>query len=134
MPTHWTGNGEFAERVVGHGGVELGTEGDSFYVVFDTAPAAVAAAAQAQRDLSEYEWPAGERVRVRIGIHTGSPTLHDGAYVGMDVHLAARVAGGGSRWTGPHLGGHPEPGGGLLAQWGRAQRSGFSSAQGHFIT
>jgi predicted ATPase/class 3 adenylate cyclase len=77
----------------GHGGVELGTEGDSFYVVFDTAPAAAAAAAQAQRDLSEYEWPAGERVRVRIGIHTGSPTLHDGAYVGMDVHLAARVAG-----------------------------------------
>jgi class 3 adenylate cyclase len=76
-----------------HGGVEMGTEGDSFFVVFDTAQAAVAAAAQAQRGLGVYAWPKGERVRVRIGIHTGSPTLHAGGYVGMDVHRAARVAG-----------------------------------------
>ncbi len=76
-----------------HGGVELGTEGDSFYVVFPTAPAAVTAAAQAQRELAVFQWPAGERVRVRMGIHTGAPTVHDGAYVGMDVHRAARIAG-----------------------------------------
>ena len=76
-----------------HGGVELGTEGDSFYVVFSTAPDVVAAAAQAQRELADYEWPAGEQVRVRMGIHTGNPTVHDGAYVGMDVHRAARIAG-----------------------------------------
>jgi class 3 adenylate cyclase len=56
-----------------HDGVELGTEGDSFYVVFPTAPGAVAAAVQAQRELAGFEWPAGERVRVRIGIHTGNP-------------------------------------------------------------
>ncbi len=77
----------------GHGGVELGTEGDSFYVVFPTAPAAVTAAAQAQRELAAFQWPGGERVRVRMGIHTGNPTVHDGAYVGMDVHRAARIAG-----------------------------------------
>lgn len=76
-----------------HGGVELGTEGDSFYVVFATAPDAVAAAVRAQRELARFDWPAGERVRVRIGIHTGNPTPHDGAYVGMDVHRAARIAG-----------------------------------------
>ncbi len=76
-----------------HDGVEMGTEGDSFFVVFPTAEGAVAAATQAQRNLSESEWPAGEQVLVRIGIHTGSPTINDGGYVGMDVHRAARIAG-----------------------------------------
>ncbi len=76
-----------------HGGTEMGTEGDSFFVVFPTAPGAVAAATQAQRELAGYPWPGGERVRVRIGIHTGSPTVHAGGYVGMDVHRAARIAG-----------------------------------------
>src|SRR4051812_27642087 len=51
-----------------HGGTELGTEGDSFFVAFPTALGAVAAAAQAQRDLASYPWPSGEQVRVRIGI------------------------------------------------------------------
>jgi predicted ATPase/class 3 adenylate cyclase len=76
----------------GHGGTELGTEGDSFFVVFPTAEGAVAAAVQAQRELAEYPWPSGERVRVRMGVHTGSPQVHDGGYVGMDVHRAARIA------------------------------------------
>jgi predicted ATPase/class 3 adenylate cyclase len=76
-----------------HGGTELGTEGDSFMVVFSTAAAAVRAAVQAQRQLAAFRWPAGESVRVRMGIHTGSPTVHDGGYVGMDVHRAARIAG-----------------------------------------
>ncbi len=75
-----------------HGGTELGTEGDSFFVVFATALDAVAAAAQAQRELAKHQWPEGEQVRVRMGIHTGSPKVHDGGYVGMDVHRAARIA------------------------------------------
>jgi class 3 adenylate cyclase len=75
-----------------HGGTELGTEGDSFFVVFATAEGALAAATQAQRELDAYPWPAGDRVRVRMGIHTGSPIIHDRGYVGMDVHRAARVA------------------------------------------
>jgi predicted ATPase/class 3 adenylate cyclase len=81
------------EAWAGHGGTELGTEGDSFFVVFSTAEAAVGAAVQAQRDLASFEWPAGEPVRVRMGIHTGTPQAHDGGYVGMDVHRAARIAG-----------------------------------------
>ncbi|MEJ7741248.1 MAG: adenylate/guanylate cyclase domain-containing protein [Nocardioidaceae bacterium] len=76
-----------------HGGTELGTEGDSFFVVFSTAEGAVAAATQAQRELVTFPWPGGERVRVRVGMHTGTPAVHDGGYVGMDVHRAARVAG-----------------------------------------
>jgi len=77
----------------GHGGTELGTEGDSFFVVFPTAEGAVAAATQAQRELAAFDWSGGEPVRVRMGIHTGTPTVHDGGYVGMDVHRAARIAG-----------------------------------------
>jgi predicted ATPase/class 3 adenylate cyclase len=75
-----------------NGGVELGVEGDSFFVAFQTAPDAVAAAAQAQRDLASYPWPAGMPVRVRMGVHTGTPTVHGDSYVGMDVHRAARIA------------------------------------------
>ncbi len=76
-----------------HGGTEMGTEGDSFFVAFPTAGAAVRAAVQAQRGLREHEWPDGEVLRVRIGIHTGSPRVHEGDYWGMDVHRAARIAG-----------------------------------------
>lgn len=75
------------------GGVEMGTEGDSFFVVFPRARDAVAAALQAQRELAVRDWPCGEQVRVRMGIHTGSPMLHGDGYVGMDVHRAARIAG-----------------------------------------
>ncbi len=53
---------------------------------------AVGAVEAGQRRLAEFAWPAGERVRVRMGLHTGAPIPHDGAYVGMDVHRAARIA------------------------------------------
>ncbi|MGZ4490779.1 MAG: adenylate/guanylate cyclase domain-containing protein, partial [Nocardioidaceae bacterium] len=51
-----------------HGGTELGTEGDSFYVVFSRAPDAVEAAVDAQRGLASASWPHSEEVRVRMGI------------------------------------------------------------------
>lgn len=76
-----------------YGGAELGTEGDSFFVAFPTADGAVLAAAQAQRGLVATQWPAGEQLKVRMGIHTGVPTPRHGGYVGMDVHRAARIAG-----------------------------------------
>lgn len=75
-----------------HGGREMGTEGDSFFVVFPSAVEAVAAAAEGQCALAAREWPEGEEVRVRMGVHTGNPTVHDDGYVGKDVHLAARIA------------------------------------------
>jgi predicted ATPase/class 3 adenylate cyclase len=75
-----------------HGGVEMGTEGDSFFVVFETAQAALSAALDAQRALTTVSWSADDAMRVRMGIHTGSPIVHDGGYVGMDVHRAARIA------------------------------------------
>ncbi|MEO5711763.1 MAG: adenylate/guanylate cyclase domain-containing protein [Nocardioidaceae bacterium] len=73
-------------------GQEMGTEGDSFFVVFETAADAVRAAVQAQQGLAAHGWPDGVPMRVRMGLHTGSPAPHDGGYVGMDVHRAARIA------------------------------------------
>lgn len=78
-----------------HGGVEVSTEGDSFFVVFPSAPQAVEAAVSAQRALSEREWPDGVEVPVRMGIHTGEGVLGGDDYVGVDVHRAARIAAAG---------------------------------------
>ena len=75
-----------------HGGVELGTEGDSVFVVFRSAAQALAATRDAQVALAHADWPGGVDVRVRMGLHTGEPTPHEDGYVGMDVHRAARVA------------------------------------------
>ncbi|MEU8226900.1 tetratricopeptide repeat protein [Kribbella sp. NPDC048915] len=72
-------------------GTEMGTEGDSFFVVFGAAGDAVRAAVDGQRQLAAHHWPGDERLRVRMGIHTGTPGVYEGDYWGMDVHLAARI-------------------------------------------
>ena len=71
--------------VAAHRGIVLDTGGDSFFVVFERAPDAVSAAVEAQDALAEIG------VRVRMGIHSGEPSVSDDEYVGMDVHRAARV-------------------------------------------
>ena len=75
-----------------HGGVEVGTEGDSFFAVFPTAPAATAAAVDVQRSLAAEPWPDEMEVRVRIGLHTGEASLSAKTYVGLHVHRASRIA------------------------------------------
>jgi hypothetical protein len=52
-------------------GRELGTEGDSFFVVFETAGEAVRCCVAAQRALVGHDWPCGVPVRVRMGLHSG---------------------------------------------------------------
>jgi hypothetical protein len=69
-----------------------GTEGDSFFVVFESAAAAVACCVAAQRALGGHEWPGGAAVRVRMGLHSGEPSRHEDSYTGLDVHRAARIA------------------------------------------
>ncbi len=78
-----------------HGGVEVGTEGDAFFVVFPSAPEAVRATVDAQRGLARHPWPGEGRIRVRMGLHTGEGTLHGENYAGIDVHRAARIAAAG---------------------------------------
>jgi predicted ATPase/class 3 adenylate cyclase len=74
------------------GGQEVGTEGDSFFVVFSSAGDAVQCCLAAQRALAGYDWPGGAPVRVRMGLHSGEPAVQEDDYVGMDVHRAARIA------------------------------------------
>jgi predicted ATPase/class 3 adenylate cyclase/DNA-binding CsgD family transcriptional regulator len=76
-------------------GYEVNTEGDSFFVAFQRAGNAVAAAVAAQQALAAYAWPQGAVVRLRMGLHTGEPACIGNDYVGLDVHRAARLAAAG---------------------------------------
>ncbi|HEX7950192.1 MAG TPA: adenylate/guanylate cyclase domain-containing protein [Candidatus Limnocylindrales bacterium] len=73
-------------------GIEQGTEGDSFFVVFPSARAAVAAAVAAQRGLAAEPWPQDGTIRVRIGLHSGEAELAGESLVGLDINRAARIA------------------------------------------
>ena len=94
---HELGPERYAEELAGHrrvlreafahhGGIEVDTQGDAFFVAFPTAPGALDAAREAQQEL---ELP------VRMGLHTGTPLLTEEGYVGADVHRAARIAAAG---------------------------------------
>src|SRR5213078_376473 len=72
-------------------GHEVDTQGDAFFVAFARATDAVSAAVTAQRALASHTWPEGVVVRVRMGLHTGEPQPTAEGYVGLDVHLAARM-------------------------------------------
>ena len=78
--------------IVDGGGVEIRSEGDSFFAVFPTASGALAAAVAAQRGLASFPWPDGGHVRVRMGLHTGEGILGGDDYLGIDVNRAARIA------------------------------------------
>ena len=77
------------EAWAAHGGVEIDTAGDAFFVAFSRPSDALAAAAAAQEAL------ASAGVRVRMGVHTGEVSLSETGYVGMEVHRAARIAAAG---------------------------------------
>ena len=70
-------------------GAEVDTQGDAFFFAFATAPSALAAAADLTEGLD-----AGP-IRVRVGVHTGTPLVGAEGYVGRDVHRAARIAAAG---------------------------------------
>lgn len=77
------------------GGKEVDTRADELFAVFKRPSGALAAALAIQRRVGSRSWPAGAKVRLRIGIHTGRPTLTDGGYVGLAVHTAARICSAG---------------------------------------
>lgn len=91
-----------ADRAVeANGGVVFGSEGDGLFAAFSEAGAAASAAIEAQRAFSGESWPGNVEVRVRMGIHTGSPTLIAEDYTGIDVHRASRIMSAG--WGGQVL-------------------------------
>jgi predicted ATPase len=77
------------DAVEAHGGVEVDTQGDAFFVAFPSARDAVNASQEAQQALTSGP------IRVRMGIHTGEPEPTETGYVGVDVHRAARIASAG---------------------------------------
>src|SRR5258708_18072889 len=76
------------QRFHGH---EVDTQGDACFFAFARATDAVSAAVAAQRTLASHTWPEGAVVRVCMGLHTGEPQRTAEGYVGLDVHLAARM-------------------------------------------
>ena len=78
-----------------NGGSEVDTQGDAFFYSFGRARDAVRAAVAAQRALEAHHWPDGAVVRVRMGLHTGEPTVGDEGYLGLDVVRAARICSAG---------------------------------------
>jgi class 3 adenylate cyclase len=83
------------EHLGAKGGTEVDTQGDAFFYSFPRARDAVAGAVAAQRALGAHAWPQGAAVRVRMGLHTGEPSVGDEGYLGLDVVRAARICSAG---------------------------------------
>jgi class 3 adenylate cyclase len=83
------------EQLTAAGGQEVDTQGDAFFFSFARAKDAVAGAVAAQRELAAHQWPDGAAVNVRMGLHTGEPTIGEEGYLGMDVVRAARICSAG---------------------------------------
>jgi predicted ATPase len=66
-------------------GYEVDYEGDAFFYAFASPADAVSAVEEVMLGLERGP------IRIRVGIHTGEPGLDPPKYVGLDVHLAARV-------------------------------------------
>ncbi|HEY6776559.1 MAG TPA: adenylate/guanylate cyclase domain-containing protein [Thermoleophilaceae bacterium] len=73
------------------GGREVSARGDDLFAVFVQARAALDGALAIQRAMRAGDWPGGNDVRLRIGLHRGRPALTDTGYVGLSVHAAARI-------------------------------------------
>jgi class 3 adenylate cyclase len=72
-------------------GREIDARADEFFAVFERVGGAVETAVAVQRELGSRTWPDGVQVQVRLGIHSGEPTLTDVGYIGLAVHTTARV-------------------------------------------
>ena len=83
------------EHLGEHGGTEVDTQGDAFFYSFPRSKDAVAGAVAAQRALVEHDWPDGAQVLVRMGLHTGEPSVGEEGYLGLDVVRAARICSAG---------------------------------------
>ncbi len=74
-----------------HGGVIFGSEGDGLFAAFAEAGEAVSSAIATQQAYDTADWPGQAEVKVRMGIHSGAPTLIGDDYTGIDVHRTARI-------------------------------------------
>jgi DNA-binding NarL/FixJ family response regulator len=77
--------------VARHDGREIDCRGDELFAVFDESRPAAAAALEIQHAVSARDWPADERVRVRVGLHAGEAERAGDGFVGLEVHRASRI-------------------------------------------
>jgi class 3 adenylate cyclase/DNA-binding CsgD family transcriptional regulator len=75
-----------------HEGSEIGTQGDALFVAFTRVRSAAEAAVEAQRALAAHDWPDGVELRVRMGMHTGEPSVGEAGWHGIVLHRCARIA------------------------------------------
>jgi class 3 adenylate cyclase len=83
--------GVVRDAVVRAGGREVDAHADEFFAVFEQAAGAVEAAAAAQLVMCDRSWPDEVECRIRMGIHSGRPSLTPTGYIGLSVHTAARI-------------------------------------------
>ena len=135
------GDGVYAQVLAGHhalirsalaahDGREVDTQGDGFFAVFSSPRACVAAVLQMQQALQSHDWPAGEQVRVRMGIHSGEAARTAAGLVGLEVQPGRPGGGGRSRRPGAGVGAGGCAGARLAAAGRSADRSGQPSAEG----
>ena len=77
--------------VAAHDGVVYKMIGDAFQVAFATAPAALAAACDAQHALAAEDWGGPGPLRVRMALHTGVTEERADDYVGPALNRVARL-------------------------------------------
>jgi DNA-binding NarL/FixJ family response regulator/class 3 adenylate cyclase len=79
------------QAVAEAGGQEVDCRGDELFFVFDQPWPAATAAIAVQHAFAAGPWPRGERVGVRIGLHSGDAEPAGNGYAGVDVHRASRI-------------------------------------------
>jgi class 3 adenylate cyclase len=75
------------------GGHVVEARADEFFAVFEAPLSALDMAVSVQRQMGTRSWAEDLEVRIRMGIHSGYPTLAEANYIGLAVHTAARVCG-----------------------------------------
>jgi DNA-binding NarL/FixJ family response regulator/class 3 adenylate cyclase len=83
------------DAITSHGGHEVDAVGDELLAAFSEARQAAAAALAAQREMRNASWPSPVCPRVRIGLHTGTPSIGVEGYTGIDLVRASRIANAG---------------------------------------
>lgn len=79
------------ERIAAFEGAEIRTEGDSFYVVFESVGDAVNAALSIRQAALDTDDGRGSRIKVGLGVHAGEARDGDEGIVSSAVNIAARV-------------------------------------------
>jgi class 3 adenylate cyclase len=85
------------ECVAAHHGTEIMTIGDAFFLTFEDVRDALLCAAEIQINLKAHAiMTSSGPLRLRIGIHVGTPEFFENSWHGTDVDTAARVESAGA--------------------------------------